>query len=331
MKTTKNRVVYEENVNDIKGKALAIVFPDSLQEIKTLVKLGDCDIIARGGGSSFSGAVIPKNSIIIDFSKMNEIIEIDPNKKTATVQPGVLLSELNDELDSLGLMFPIESLFAGVETLGGIIAKNSAGNREIKYNRAINWIDSLEIINNKGEQQKISKSDLSDYVGMEGTTGIIVKATLRLTNKKPRTMTILKAKTFEDVFTASRKLRFDSDVSAIDLISPEISSLLGMEHRYYLFVEFENDKGMFKGENYEKFLKLKNSAYKRAAMEGFSRIENVKFLMDSLQDFLIYLEQYRIPYFSHLASGVVYPLFRNDGPIFNLSVIDIRIPEGVDS
>ena len=307
-----NKIVYEENILGIKGKALAIVFPETLQEIKNLIKISTHDIIPRGSGTSFTGGVIPKNSVIVDLSKMNEIIEINADKKTAIVQPGVLVSELNEELEQYGLEFPIEPLFGGIETIGGIIAKNSSGNREIKYNRAINWIDSLEVITPKGEQHKVSKSDLSDYVGMEGITGIIIKASLRLTAKKIRTMTILKANNLEDIFIASKKLRLNQEISAIDLLSKEISSFLGMENRYHLFIEFESDKGNFKGENYEKYIKLKNKAYKKMAQEGFSQIENIKFLIDSLQDFITYLDENKIPYFSHLASGVVYPLFKND-------------------
>ena len=311
-KTTKNKIVYEENILGIKGKALAIVFPETLQEIKTLIKLSHQDIIPRGSGTSFTGALIPKNSVIIDFSKMNEIIEVNPTKKTAVVQPGVLLSELNEELEQYGLEFPIEPVFGGIETIGGIIAKNSSGNREIIYNRAINWIDSLEVISSKGEQHKISKSDLSDYVGMEGITGIIVRASIRLTIKKQRTMTILKSDKLEDIFAASKRLRMNPEVSAIDLISREVATILGLENRHHLFIEFESDSGTFKGENYEKYVKLKNKAYKKMAQEGFSHIENIKFLIDSLQDFLIHLEENRIPHFSHMASGVVYPLFRTD-------------------
>lgn len=310
MKFTKNKIVYEENINNIKGKAVAIVFPESIQEIKNIVKLGNNDIIARGSGTSFTGAVIPKNSIIIDFSKMNKIIEISALKKTAIVEPGVLISELNEELEEYGLEFPIQTLFSGIETIGGVISKNSSGNRELKYNRAINWVDSLEVINSKGEQQKISKSDISDFCGMEGTTGLIIKATIRLTNKKPRSITILKGNTLVDVFNVNRKLRFDPEVCSIDLLNKEVSYILGLEKKYHIFVEYDSLKGAFKNEDYQKFINLKNKAYKRTSQEGFNYITNIKFLIDSLQDFLIYLEEKGVPYFCHLGSGVVYPMFK---------------------
>lgn len=310
MKTIKHKIVYEQNINNIAGKAAAIVFPDNSQELKNIIKLSKEDIIARGNGTSFTGGCIPKNSVIVDFSKMNNILEINTNKKIAIVEPGVLLHDLNEELSAYGLELPIEPIFGGVETIGGMIAKNSSGNREIKYGRMISWIDSLEVINGKGEELKISRSDISDFVGMEGSTGLIIKATLRLTNRKNRSITILKLNTLQDVFIANRKLRLKQDISAIDLINPEIASFLGLEKKYHLFVELDSQEGTFKEENYEKFIKLKNKAYKKTASEGFCYMSNVKLLIDSLQDFLIYLEEKKIPYFAHLAAGSVYPLFR---------------------
>jgi hypothetical protein len=310
VKTIKNKILYEKNINEIPAKASAIVFPDNIQELKNLVKTSKEDIIARGSGTSFTGAVIPKNSVVVDFSKMNQILEINPEKKFAIVEPGVLLRDLNDELQQYNLEFPIEPLFAGIETIGGMIAKNSSGNREIKYGRVISWIDSLEVINGRGEQIHISKSDLSDFVGMEGTTGLIIRAVLRLTSKKNRSITILKINNLQDVFIANKKLRLKQDISAIDLLSPEISSLLGLEKKYHIFAEHDNPDGTFKEESYTKFIRLRNKFYKKAAMEGWHYMANAKFLIDSLQDFLIFLEEKNIPFLSNMASGTVFPLFK---------------------
>ena len=81
-KFTKNKKVYEENINNLPARASAIVFPESNQEIKNTIKLSpkEIDIIARGFGTSFSSASVPmekNNSVIIDFSKMNKILDIN--------------------------------------------------------------------------------------------------------------------------------------------------------------------------------------------------------------------------------------------------------------
>lgn len=309
-KTIKNKIVYEESFNELSGKTLAVVFPDDVEEIVNLVRAGNKDIVVRVNGTSFTGANVPINSTIVDLSKMNKILEINTGKKTVNVEPGVLLNDLNEELFQYGLEFPIIPIFSGVETVGGIIAKNSSGAREIKYGRVSNWVDSIVIVNAKGEEQKIPKSDLSEIVGMEGTTGIIIMATLRLTTRKERSLTILKSEKLSDIVNSNKKLRFDQEVSSIDLINPTISSLLGFEPKYHLFVEYESSKGFFKGEEYNKYMKLKNKFYKKIASEGPYIIENVKVLTDSVMDFLIYLEENRIPYFGHLASGVFYFFFR---------------------
>jgi len=97
--------------------------------------------------------------------------------------------------------------------------------------------------------------------------------------------------------------------------------LLGLEKKYHIFIEFENNEGNFKAENYEKYLKLKQRAYKAIASDGYFYMGNAKLLTDSLYDFLVYLEENQIPYFGHLASGVIYPFFKpeNIGRLQELS------------
>ncbi len=309
-KTTKNKIVYEKNINELKGKALLIVFPDSIEEIENLVRASEVDIIARGAGTSFTGACVPDNSIIVDFSKMNKILDIHPSRKTAIVEPGVTVKELNEKLEEFGLEFPVESIFPGIETIGGLIAKNSSGNREIKYGRMINWIDSLEVITAKGERIKVSKSDLSDFAGLEGTTGLIVRVNIRLTSRKERSISVLKSENLNGIFKANKALRLDQYVSSIDFINKELSEMLGLQRKYHLFVEFEDNRGNFKGQDYLRFIRLKGKAYSKAAHEGFYILECAKIFSDSLQDFMLSLEERKIPYFSYLASGVVYCCFR---------------------
>jgi FAD/FMN-containing dehydrogenase len=312
MKTTKNKIVYEEEPNGVRGKALAVVFPQNDEEIMNLIRLSNSDIIPRGTGINFNLSTLPESSTIVDLSRNNRILSIDLNRKTVQVEVGIIVAELNRELEKYGLEFPILGFFPNLETIGGMIAKNSSGSREIKYNRMINWVESLEIINGLGELKKISKSDIPEIVGMEGTTGIIVRAILRLTTRKERSISILKSYSLNEILKANKRLRLNQEVVSVDLIDRDISELLGLERKYHLIVEYESESGLFKKAAYTKFLKLKEKVYPSIASKGYHLIENSKIFTDSIEDFIIHLERNKIPFFSNLASGVFYTFFKND-------------------
>lgn len=312
MKTTKNKIIYEEVYPNLKGKAQAIVYPDSIEEIFKLIRSSQVDIIPRGNGTSFTGACLPKNSIIVDMLKFNRLLELDLAKKTVLVEAGMLLNELNEILEEYDLEFPVNPAFFEAETIGGLIAKNTPGIREIKYGRIMNWVEYLVVLNSKAEKVKIPKSELSDFLGMEGTTGIILRTCLRLTKKKQRSITILKSEKLRDLLKAGLKLKIDQEICCINLLNPTVSSLLGFEKKYHLFVEFDTPKGFFKQEDYKKYLGIERKAYKKIATEGLPLIENFKIFSDNLEDIFIHLEENSIPYISNVSSGVVYCFFRND-------------------
>jgi len=314
MKFTKNKVVYEQDINNIEGKAEAIVLPESIKEIEDIIKTSDKDIVPRGSGLSFVSGSLPNDSIIIDMSKMNRIIKIDKDRKAIHVQAGITIKELNEILEGYNLELPINPLFSGIRTLGGIIATNSSGDREIKYGRIRNWINSLEIIDGKGNLQEISRGDVSDFAGMEGITGIITSVKLRLTTKKTRTLSIYKSESLEEVIKLNRKLKLDHEVSMIELLGKTLCKLHGLEDKYHLFVEFESSRGNQKNKEYLDFMKLKDKSYYTLASNGFIHLENTKVFMDKFSEFILYLEQNNIPFFCNLGSGVVYFCLRENDP-----------------
>jgi FAD/FMN-containing dehydrogenase len=310
MQITKNKIVYEKDINDFEGKANLIVVPENIDEIGNMVRHSNTDIIPRGAGTSFSGAVIPNNSVIVDMSKMNKIISIDNLKRTVYLEVGVSVSDLNLELERFGLEFPITPLFSGIRTIGGLIATNASGIREIKYGRMRNWVDSLEIVNGKGEIINISRSESEDFIGFEGITGIIARAKLRLTNKKIRTLSIFKSDSIEDLLMLNKHLKLDQDISMLELFSKTTSKLLGLEEKYHLFAEFEGSKGKMKNEEYWKFMKLKEKAYFNIASKGNFLLEDPRIFVDNLLDFFVVLEENNIPYFCNSSSGIVFCGFK---------------------
>jgi len=310
MNTTKNKIVYEKDINGFEGKANLIVLPENIEEISEIVKHSNIDIIPRGAGTSFSGGYLPDKSVVIDMSKMNKIISIDNLKRTVYLEVGINVRDLNLELERLGLEFPVIPILSNIRTIGGLIATNASGIREIKYGRMRNWVDSLEIVNGKGEIMNISKSESEDFIGFEGTTGIIVRAKLRLTSKKIRTLSIFKSDSIEDLLMLNKHLKLDQDISMLELFSKTTSKLLGLEEKYHLFAEFDGGKGKMKNEEYWKFIKLKEKAYLHIASNGNFLLEDPRIFSDNLLDFFVVLEENNIPYFCNSSSGIVFCCFK---------------------
>jgi anaerobic glycerol-3-phosphate dehydrogenase C subunit len=130
---------------------------------------------------------------------MNQILEIDPEKKWVRVQPGLVLGRLNAALKGLGKFFPIDPSTSDYCALGGMIANNSSGPHAIKYGATRDYVESLEVVLSDGEVIKTGTRDLSGITSSVGNDGLerrIYKGVLDLLNRyagplqeeKPETM-----------------------------------------------------------------------------------------------------------------------------------------------
>lgn len=311
VKIIKNKIAYESDINNSEGKAALVAIPENIQEIQSLVlSHGQADIIVRGAGTSFVKAVMPDNSLIIDLSCMNSLLKINPARKTAHIQTGVTIEQLNNELEKSDLEFPVEPLFPEIQTIGGLMALNCPGDRELKYGPIINWVDSLEIITDRGEVRELSKSEATDFVGLEGTTGVMVSAKLRLISKKQRTISILRSTVLEDLLQISKKLKLNLEVSMILLIGKKLASMSGLENKYHLLVEFESNRGTMKNQEYDDIMRMKKSFYQKMASQGFTLPENPKFFSESLRDMILFLEHRDLPFYANTGSGSIFTCFK---------------------
>ena len=175
-----------------KGTAHALVFPTSTQEVKELVtyaKEHDLSVIARGAGTGLTGATLPvRQELLIDFSKMNQILNFNPETLTLTVEPGVTLDEIQSYVESQGYFYPPDP-GSKAATIGGTIATNAGGMRAVKYGVTRDYVRQLEIILLSGEvltvggltEKNSSGYDLKDlFIGSEGTLGMTTKIDLRV-------------------------------------------------------------------------------------------------------------------------------------------------------
>ncbi len=206
------RVLYEEAIpeeyahDELGGtfsKPSVVVRVLEEKEIIDVVKYAyekEIPVTARGSGTGLVGACVPvKGGIVLDFSLMNKILELDEENLTVTVEPGVLLMELSAFVEEKGLFYPPDP-GEKTATIGGNVSTNAGGMRAVKYGVTRDYVRALDVILSDGRKVtfggKIVKNSsgyaLKDLmVGSEGTLGIITKITLKLIPKPQKTISLL--------------------------------------------------------------------------------------------------------------------------------------------
>jgi len=182
----------------------AVVFPENEEQISQIVKLANQEkfnIVPRGAGTGLSGGAIPvENSIVLVMTKWNNILEVDTQNLTATVQPGVVTGVLQKEVEKYGLFYPPDPGSMNVCTIGGNVANNAGGLRGLKYGVTKNYVLGTEMILPDGELLKTGGKNMKDVagynlrdfiIGSEGTLGIITKILLKLIPKPQQSITML--------------------------------------------------------------------------------------------------------------------------------------------
>lgn len=173
-----------------------VVFPtNSIQVSKTVLiaKKHNIAIIPRGAGTNHCGGCrVKQKSIVLHFSKMNKILDINKEDLIAHVQPNAIVGEINAQAEKLGLFFPPDPSNLAVSTIGGAAALSSGGPRTFKYGSTKDYVINLEVVLADGSIIKTG-SDVAKnvtgynltslFVGSEGTLGIITALTLRLIPK----------------------------------------------------------------------------------------------------------------------------------------------------
>ncbi len=198
----------------------AVVFVENIEQVQQVVRLANkhlTPIICRGAGTNTVGACVPTHGgIILNFSKMNKILEINPENMTARVQPGVIVGDLQKQVEELGLFYPPDPSNLKVSTIGGSIAQNSAGARCFKYGATKDYVIDMLVVMADGKLIRTGSNTIKNatgynlgslFIGSEGTLGIVVEATLKLITKPQATQVVMAYfDTVEDSISAVNKI-----------------------------------------------------------------------------------------------------------------------------
>jgi glycolate oxidase len=179
------------------GKAVAAVRARSEAEVqhvvRTCAELG-APVVPRGAGTGLSGgANAVAGCVVLDVSRMNEVLEIDPDNLVCRVQPGVVNNDLKAAVAAHGLWYPPDPASAPWSTIGGNVATNAGGLCCLKYGVTRDYVLGLRAVVGGpvgyGEVVRLGRRTTKGvagldmvglFVGSEGTLGVVTEVTLRL-------------------------------------------------------------------------------------------------------------------------------------------------------
>ncbi|TQM38989.1 FAD-binding and (Fe-S)-binding domain-containing protein [Pseudonocardia cypriaca] len=128
---------------------IGVVAPRHAGDVVTAVRIArehGVPVLPRGGGTSLAGQTVGE-ALVLDFSRhMSAIVELDPEARTARVQPGVVQDQLNRAAAAHGLMFGPDTSTSNRATIGGMIGNNSAGSGSVRYGMTIDHVRSLDVV-----------------------------------------------------------------------------------------------------------------------------------------------------------------------------------------
>ncbi|HUE76056.1 MAG TPA: FAD-binding protein, partial [Chloroflexota bacterium] len=208
-------MVYEYDASIDRSLPEAIVFPTTAEQVAALVRLCNAEHIPytpRGAGTGLSGGCIPADGgILVGFSKLNRIVEIDLENLRAVVEPGVVNLHISNAVAKDGLYFVPDPSSQKASTIGGNVGENSGGPHTLIYGVTTNHVLGLEIatpdgeiISTGGKAVDMPGYDLTGlFVGSEGTMGLVTSIIVKLTPSSEVAKTLLSIfRTVEDASNA---------------------------------------------------------------------------------------------------------------------------------
>ena len=192
-----------DTLGRLRGKASALVFVRSTEEVSAVMKYAyarNIPVTPRGAGTNLVGSTVPLDGgIILDLSQMNRMLELDADTMTVTVEPGLLLQDLQAYVEARGLFYPPDP---GEKTasIGGNISTNAGGMRAVKYGVTRDYVRGLTAVQADGTVLTVGGKNVKDasglslknlFIGSEGTLCVITRCILRLIPKPETSLSLL--------------------------------------------------------------------------------------------------------------------------------------------
>lgn len=204
---------------------MLVAMPDTLDEVKILLQrchaLG-VPVVTRGAGTGLSGGALPlERGVLLVMSRFQHIINIDPDARTARLQPGVRNLAISEAAAPYGLYYAPDPSSQIACSIGGNVAENAGGVHCLKYGLTVNNVMRVDVLTIEGEHMTLGAEALDApgfdllalFNGSEGMLGVITEITVKLL-PLPEVAKVLMA-SFDDVEKAGKAV---GDIIAAGII-----------------------------------------------------------------------------------------------------------------
>jgi glycolate oxidase len=214
-----------DGLSAYRGPPLAVALPETTEQARRVLMLCSelgVPVVARGAGTGLSGGALPfPSSVVLSLARFNRILAIDPDARTARVQPGVRNLAISEAVAPFGLFYAPDPSSQIACSIGGNVAENAGGVHCLKYGLTVHNILRLEVLTMEGEILTIGSEApdspgfdlLALMTGSEGLLGVITEITVKLLPLPDVARALLAA--FADVSDAARAV---ADIIAAGIV-----------------------------------------------------------------------------------------------------------------
>ncbi|MFT6017127.1 MAG: FAD/FMN-containing dehydrogenase [Candidatus Azotimanducaceae bacterium] len=250
---------------------LCIFFPEDNADVSAMVRFAvehELAIVPSGGRTGLSGgAVARQHEIVVSFEKMNKILSYDKVDEIVEVQAGVITQVLQNFALENDRYYPVDFASSGSSQIGGNIATNAGGIKVLRYGLTRQWVAGLKVVTGTGEILELNKGltknatgyDLRHlFIGSEGTLGLIVEASIKLTNRPANlSVAFLAVPKMADCISVLNTFKQALNLTAFEFLSHEAlchvlresdeSAPFDIASDYYVLAEYESPLGQDSG------------------------------------------------------------------------------------
>ena len=243
----------------------AVVLARDIAQLSDIVSYANVECLAlvpSGGRTGMSGGAVACNGeIVISFDRMNRILSFNAIDQTVTLESGVITRTLQDYALEKDLYYPVDFASSGSSQIGGNIATNAGGIKVLRYGLSRDWVAGMKVITGTGQCLELNHSLVKNatgydlrhlFIGSEGTLGLVVEATIRLTSlPKPLSVVLLAVPAMTDTIFILGEYKHKVTLTAFECVSDNalnyVVGRLGISRPFkngsanYVLLEYESD------------------------------------------------------------------------------------------